>query len=303
MAGRSPGEVGRGGAGLEQIALRPAARQHHAHVALDEGRQVHGPGLRGDVRVHVVGELAKLLEGGQHFLALQRIGIELHDRAAIDLGTDSGERNLEFLAIVRAVAAIGQRDHAGGLHLFRRIVELGPGGRRLADLGPLHALGRKKQRVEPIDLQGQRDPMASRLAGLGQFRRDLVGIARGLHQRADIDGRRDLRPGGNLGPLELRNRGRIPGHDLRPQLVHHIRSEARHGIMLPDSATVLEQFAERRDRRAIAAGGPLRDGGDARLGALGEGKPRHCKCCCGSSEQTTPCYFDRHDMFLPGVNF
>src|SRR5216684_9021880 len=53
-------EIRIGGAGPHQIALRPATHQHHAHVALHESRQIHGPSLRRDVRVHPVGEFAKL---------------------------------------------------------------------------------------------------------------------------------------------------------------------------------------------------------------------------------------------------
>ena len=65
------------------------------------------------------------------------------------------------------------------------------------------------------------------------------------------------------------------------------------------AALLLEFLAERRDGRPIAACGPLRDGGQARLDrALRAGERRQCERGRGSSEQTTPC--DHwHGTFLP----
>jgi hypothetical protein len=73
--------------------------------------------------------------------------------------------------------------------------------------------------------------------------------------------------------------------------------------MLPDPATLLEQFAKGRDRSAVAAGGPLRDRGYSRLClALSASKCRQCKRGSGSNEQTTPCC-DWHVTFLPVLKF
>jgi hypothetical protein len=73
--------------------------------------------------------------------------------------------------------------------------------------------------------------------------------------------------------------------------------------MLPDSAAFLEQFAKGRDRSAVTAGRPLRDGGYSRLClALGSSKRGQCERGGGSDEQTTPCC-DWHSMFLPVSEF
>src|SRR6202012_4204776 len=71
--------------------------------------------------------------------------------------------------------------------------------------------------------------------------------------------------------------------------------------MLPDTAALLEFLAERRDGRAIAARGPLRDHGQAWFGrALRARKRWQRQRGGGSGEETTSCCCDRHGI-LPGV--
>src|SRR5262249_7520049 len=90
----------------------------------------------------------------------------------------------------------------------------------------------------------------------------------------EVHGGGDLRPGGNLGALELRASRGIAGHDLSAQLVHHLGRKPGNGRVLPGAALLLEFLAERRNRRPITACRPLRNHGQARLHRLGASETR-----------------------------
>ena len=221
------------------------------------------------------------------------------------VGTDAGERGFEFLPIVGAGAAVGDGiGHAGRLHLLGKSIEISPGDRRLVGLGLVQRALGEEQHVGAVDLQRQGNPLAARLVQFCKIRRDDLFVAGGSDNGVKIDGRGNLRPGRNLGALELRAGRRIAGDDLGAQLVHHLGGEAGDGRVLPNAALLLEFLAERRDRSSIAACGPLRDCGQARFDrALRAGKGRQRERGSRSSEQTAPCCCDRHGKFLPVVKF
>ncbi len=183
---------------------------------------MHRVVLRGRRRIHPAGDLAQLDEGGGHLGALQRLGIELHEGGPVGIGADAGKRDLELHAVVPADAAIGHGRYAGGLHRGRKLVELGPGRRRLlrADLG--HRRLRHEERSGAVDLHRQRDPMALRFVQADQLGRDHLLIAGGGDDGIEVHRRRDLRPGGDFRSLELRGGGRVAGDDVGAQLVHHL---------------------------------------------------------------------------------
>ncbi|MGY4294739.1 hypothetical protein ACVWXN_002834 [Bradyrhizobium sp. i1.4.4] len=229
-----------------------------------------------DVGVHPVGDLADLDEGSLDLGALQGLLVEIHDGRTVCRGTDAGQRGLEFLPVIGAGAAVGDGvGDAARLHLVGEIVEVGPGDRDLVGLCLVHRALGEKQHVGAVDLQRQRNPLAARLVQFCEVRSDNFFVTGGRDEGVEIDGRGDLRPGRNLGALELRTGRRIAGDDLSAQLVHHLGGEAGDGRVLPDAAFLLEFLAECGDRRPIAACGPLRDRGQARLGrALRAGECR-----------------------------
>jgi hypothetical protein len=286
--------------GIAQHTLRPPAHDHHAHVTVDEALQVGRKVLGADVGVHPVGDLAHLDEGGLDLGALEGLLVEVHDGCAVCGGTDACQGGLEFLPVIGAGAAVGDGiGNSARFHLFGQVVEVCPGDGDLVGLGLVHRALGQKQHVGAVDLQRQRNPLATGLVQFRKVRGNDLFVAGRSDQFIETHGRGDLRPGRNLGSLELRTGRRIAGHDLGTQLVHHFGGEAGDGRVLPNPALLLEFLAERRDRRPIAAGRPLRDGGQARLDrALRAGERRQRERGCGSSEQTTPC--DHwHGTFLP----
>src|SRR5215475_9243375 len=106
-------------------------------------------------------------------------------------------------------------------------------------------------------------------------------------QRVEVDGGGNLRPGGNLRALELRTGGRITGHDLGAQLVHHLGGEPGNGRMLPGAALLLEFLAERGYRRTITARRPLRDYRQSRLHGLRPRETRGGEQAGGTGEHGT----------------
>jgi hypothetical protein len=231
---------------------------HHAHVAGDEALQVDGIVLGGGVGVHPVGDPAHLCEGCLHLWALQSVPVEIHDGGTVCRRADTGEGSLEFLPIIGAGPAIGDRIcDPSRLHLLGKRVEFGPCDGNLVGFGLVHRPLGEKQHVGAVDLQWQRNPLAARLMQSCKVWGDYLFVAGGGDEGVEVHSGGDLRPSGNLRALELRTGRWITGHDLGAQLVHHLGCEPGHGRVLPSATLLLEFLAERRYGRPVTARRPL----------------------------------------------
>lgn len=91
---------------------------------------------------------------------------------------------------------------------------------------------------------------------LGKLGGDELSVAGLGDDTVEIDGRRDLDQAAISGPFNCdAGRGSPPIIWARGLFI--ISAVNRHRLLLPHAVVLLEEFAERGDRDAVAAGGPI----------------------------------------------